>query len=129
MYWPWLVALSLAFLVLERLFPRRRDQPLLRSGSLRDLGFLAFNGYFFSVWTGPLNGTLAAGATSTLRSWGFGLDSSPISRWPLVTQFVVFLVFADLLQWGVHNLLHRVPWLWTFHRVHHSITTMQRSRG
>jgi len=23
-----------------------------------------------------------------------------------------------------HNLLHRVPWLWTFHKVHHSITTM-----
>lgn len=123
-YWPWLVAISLAFLLLERLFPWRKDQPLLRPGSLGDLGFLALNGHFFSLWTGALSGALAAGATSALRSWGLGLDGSPVPRWPLLTQIVVFLVFADLLQWGVHNLLHRVPWLWTFHQVHHSITTM-----
>jgi sterol desaturase/sphingolipid hydroxylase (fatty acid hydroxylase superfamily) len=124
MYWPWLVVISLAFLVLERLFPWRKDQPLLRPGSLRDLGFLALNGHLFSLWTGALSGALAAGATSALRSWGFGLDGSPVPHWPFLTQFLVFLVFADLLQWGVHNLLHRVPWLWTLHQVHHSITTM-----
>jgi sterol desaturase/sphingolipid hydroxylase (fatty acid hydroxylase superfamily) len=25
------------------------------------------------------------------------------------------------LEWCVHNLLHRVPWLWEFHKLHHSI--------
>ena len=45
-------------------------------------------------------------------------------RWPFLAQFVAFLVLADFLQWCIHNLLHRVPWLWTFHKVHHSITTM-----
>jgi len=25
---------------------------------------------------------------------------------------------------GIHNLLHRVPWLWEFHKLHHSIVEM-----
>jgi sterol desaturase/sphingolipid hydroxylase (fatty acid hydroxylase superfamily) len=123
-YWPWLVAISFAFLVLETLFPWRKGQALLRRGSLRDVGFVAFNGHFFSLWTGGLNGALAVGATAALRSWGFELAGSPVSRWPILAQFLVVLVLADFLQWSVHNLLHRVPWLWTFHKVHHSISTM-----
>jgi len=123
-YWPWLVAISFGFLLLERLFPWRKSQALLRRGWLRDLGFVAFNGHFFSLWTGALNGALAIGAMSFLRSWGFELADSPVRRWPFLAQFLVFLVLADFLQWCVHNLLHRVPWLWTFHKVHHSITTM-----
>ena len=33
------------------------------------------------------------------------------------------MVVADFLQWLIHNLLHRVPVLWKFHRVHHDIST------
>ena len=39
-------------------------------------------------------------------------------------QFAVFLLVSDFLQWCVHNLLHRVPFLWPLHKVHHSIHTM-----
>lgn len=123
-YWPWLIATSLVFVVLERLSPWRRGQALLRPGWLRDLGFLALNGHLFSLWTGAWNAALAVAATSALRSWGFGLNGSPVPRWPLLAQFLVFLVLADFLQWCIHNLLHRVPWLWSFHKVHHSIVTM-----
>ncbi len=30
----------------------------------------------------------------------------------------------DFLEWCVHNLLHRVSWLWTLHKLHHSIVEM-----
>jgi sterol desaturase/sphingolipid hydroxylase (fatty acid hydroxylase superfamily) len=40
---------------------------------------------------------------------------------PAWAQFIVLLVLKDFLEWGVHNLLHRVPWLWEFHKLHHSI--------
>ena len=50
------------------------------------------------------------------RGW---LDTQPIAL-----QFGIYLVAGDFLQWCVHNLLHRVPWLWQFHKVHHSIHTM-----
>ena len=48
-YVHWLVGISLLFVVLERLFPWRKGQPLLRPGWLRDLGFLALNGHLFSL--------------------------------------------------------------------------------
>jgi sterol desaturase/sphingolipid hydroxylase (fatty acid hydroxylase superfamily) len=34
---------------------------------------------------------------------------------------VVFFVVRDFLEWNIHRLLHRVPWLWKFHQLHHSI--------
>jgi sterol desaturase/sphingolipid hydroxylase (fatty acid hydroxylase superfamily) len=123
-YLPWLVAISLTFLLLEQLFPWRKGQPLLRRGWLRDLGFLALNGRFFSPWIAVLNGAAAVAATHGLRALGLRLDGSPIAQWPLAAQLLAFLVLADFFQWCIHNLLHRVPWLWTFHKVHHSIDTM-----
>jgi sterol desaturase/sphingolipid hydroxylase (fatty acid hydroxylase superfamily) len=33
-------------------------------------------------------------------------------------------VLADFIQWNVHRLLHAVPWLWEFHKVHHSVKEM-----
>ena len=123
-YLYWLAAISLVFLVLERVLPGRKEQPALRPGWLRDLGFVALNGHFFSVWTAALLGAIALAATKALRELGLRLDGSPVPEWPFLAQFLAFLVLADFLQWSVHNLLHRVPALWTFHKVHHSITTM-----
>ena len=123
-YLHWLALISIGFVVLERLFPWRKEQRVLRAGWLRDLGFLAVNGHVFSLWTATLNGAVALGATRALHAAGVRLDGSPVAGWPLLAQVAVFLVLADFLQWCVHNLLHRVPWLWTFHKVHHSIDTM-----
>jgi sterol desaturase/sphingolipid hydroxylase (fatty acid hydroxylase superfamily) len=123
-YLHWLVAISVLFVVLERLFPWRKGQPLLRPGWLRDLGFLAINGHFFSLLTAGLSGWVALEATGLLQRAGLRLDVSPVATWPLGTQVVVFLLVSDFLQWCVHNLLHRVSWLWAFHKVHHSIVTM-----
>jgi len=44
-----------------------------------------------------------------------------LSALPLWTQSLLFLVIEDFFEWCVHNLLHRVPWLWEFHKLHHSI--------
>jgi len=123
-YLHWLVAISLTFVLLERLFPWRKGQPLLRPGWLRDLGFLAVNGHFFSLLTAGVNGWLALRATGLLQDAGLRIDASPVARWPFWAQVVVFLLASDFLQWCVHNALHRVPFLWTFHKVHHAITTM-----
>ena len=43
---------------------------------------------------------------------------------PAWVQFVVFFILADFLEWCVHNLLHRISWMWEFHKLHHSITIM-----
>ena len=123
-YVTWLVALTVLFVGLERLFPWRRGQRLFRPGWLRDLGWLALNGHFFSLWTAALNGAAAVLATKALASAGLAIRPSPVGSWPFAAQFVLLLVVSDFVQWLVHNLLHRVPVLWTFHKVHHSIGTM-----
>jgi sterol desaturase/sphingolipid hydroxylase (fatty acid hydroxylase superfamily) len=123
-YLYWLLGTSAAFILLERLFPWRKDQRPLRPGLLRDVGFVALNGHVFSLATAALSGALALAATKALHSFGLRLEASPVPRWPFLAQFFLFLLVGDLLQWCIHNLLHRVPWLWTFHKVHHSITTM-----
>jgi sterol desaturase/sphingolipid hydroxylase (fatty acid hydroxylase superfamily) len=49
------------------------------------------------------------------------IDLSGSSLW---IQFPIFFILADLTQWSIHVILHRVPWLWKFHKVHHSVTEM-----
>ena len=123
-YLYWLVAISLVFVVLERLLPWRKGQALFREGWIRDLLFLAINGHWFAVLTAGLNTWLAVQAAALLRRSGLEIGPSPIAEWSFAAQFLAFLLLSDFLQWCIHNLLHRVPFLWTFHKVHHSITTM-----
>jgi sterol desaturase/sphingolipid hydroxylase (fatty acid hydroxylase superfamily) len=123
-YLHWLLATSLGFVLLERVFPWRPEQPTFRPGWLRDVGFVALNGHVFSVLSAGITGAAAAAASEGLQRLGVRLEGSPARGWPLPAQFLAFLVLADFLQWCIHNLLHRVPWLWTFHKVHHSIATM-----
>jgi sterol desaturase/sphingolipid hydroxylase (fatty acid hydroxylase superfamily) len=123
-YLNWLIGISVGFVVLERLFPWRKEQGLFRPGWARDLAFLALNGHVFALLTAGLNGWVALQATTLLRRAGVTLDVSPIAGWALWAQIIAFLVLSDFLQWCVHNALHRAPVLWTFHKVHHSIHTM-----
>ena len=55
----WLIGISIAFVLLERLFPWRKGQKLFRSGWLRDVGFLAVNGHFFSLLSAGFTGWVA----------------------------------------------------------------------
>ncbi len=42
------------------------------------------------------------------------------SHWPAWLMFVVLLLGDDLTQYWWHRLSHSVPWLYGFHRAHHS---------
>jgi sterol desaturase/sphingolipid hydroxylase (fatty acid hydroxylase superfamily) len=47
-----------------------------------------------------------------------------IASWPVWSQFLLLFVVADFIQWNVHRWLHHSPWLWEFHKVHHSVEEM-----
>jgi sterol desaturase/sphingolipid hydroxylase (fatty acid hydroxylase superfamily) len=36
-----------------------------------------------------------------------------------VARLVLAWLLAEVLLYGVHRAMHRVPWLWRFHRLHH----------
>jgi len=122
-YAVWLAALSAAFLVAERLRPVR-EQRLWRPQLGNDLAYLVFNGHLWALWTGGLSAALALWTRERLAFLPFATESSALARLPWLAQFALYLVVSDFLQWCVHVLLHRVPFLWRFHKVHHSAHQM-----
>lgn len=122
-YHHWLILLSALFVILERLRPWRREQPVLRRDLPLDLFYLVFNGHFLGLGLAQLTVHSArwfADASDLVDLRGF-LFAGHAGSWPIWAQVLVAFVGLDLIQWTVHNVLHRVPWLWEFHKVHHSI--------
>ncbi|MAB81029.1 MAG: hypothetical protein CMJ89_16910 [Planctomycetes bacterium] len=117
-YLQWLLLLSAIFLVAERILPARRDQGAARPQLVNDIGYLLFNGHYYAVVTGGITGGLALWTHSLFPAGA--LDSSLLSGIAPLWQFLIYLVVSDFLQWNVHVLLHRVPLLWQFHKIHHS---------
>lgn len=122
-YFHGLVAASLLFLLLERALPAR-EQRVLRDGWAKDLFYLFFNGHFYALVFGGVVAAFAARTRESLAALSLLPEHGLLDGAPFALAFVVYLVVSDFLQWCVHNLLHRLPILWTFHQVHHSITTM-----
>lgn len=120
-YWHWLLGLSLLFLVLERVRPRAPGQRLARSGLATDLFYVVVNGHWLGVGIAMLAAPLAAALDGALAARGLSLHLDLARGLPAPVQFLAAFFALDLLQWGVHNLLHRVPALWRLHQVHHSI--------
>lgn len=124
-YVHWMLILCGVFLALERLRPWRR-QPVLRRGWSVDLGYVALNGHFLGVLLAKFTGPASRWVSDALglEVARARLHGGLASGWPAAVQFLVALVVLDFLQWCIHNALHRVPWLWRFHQVHHSIEVL-----
>jgi len=43
---------------------------------------------------------------------------------PYGLGLVIFFLVTDFVQWNTHRWLHKVPLLWKFHQVHHSVKEM-----
>ncbi|MCB9235495.1 MAG: sterol desaturase family protein [Bacteroidia bacterium] len=101
---------------LEKVFPARRGQKFFRPHWWADLGFF-LGQYLF--WSGLVLWTL-----SFLGIWldhhlpgGF---RHAVASQPFWLQAIEVVILSDfLIYWG-HRLQHRVPFLWRFHKVHHS---------
>lgn len=114
----WLIVVSVFCLVLERLWPWRREQRLWRKQFGQDLFWLVFNGHYFAILFASLTAFLfawAMPAIQPIRGWNL------LAAQPLIIQFLAFFLIKDFFEWGIHNLLHRLPWLWEIHKLHHSI--------
>lgn len=125
-YHHYLIILAVIFVLLERLRPWRRKQRLVRRGLGMDLFYLAFNGHFLGLMLASVT-VHTARWFADVTGWVGASDllyAGVASDWPIWVQVLVAFVGLDLVQWSVHNALHRVPWLWEFHKVHHSIVEL-----
>lgn len=70
---------------------------------------------------------LPAGLGAFAMHWHGGLlHVVPLPMWAKIAAGVLLL---DLVMYGLHNLFHRVPFLWRLHRVHHSDRELDATTG
>ncbi len=121
-----ILVISLFVLVLERLLPWRRAQPFARPELLQDAIWFGINAFALGFLFGDIF-SLISGALKTGLTTVFGASATKVrllAHLPLYLQIPIGLVIIDFVEWCTHYLLHRVPLLWRFHRVHHSIRDM-----
>lgn len=122
----WLVAISLFFFALELIRPWRPKQPKFRQDFWLDAFYMFFNVALFGliIFDG-LSRVAALGLSDFLAVFGAeNLVAIHIETWPAWAQLLTVFLVRDFVHWNVHRLLHRVPWLWEFHKVHHSVEQM-----
>lgn len=122
-----LIALSLFIWMLEIVLPWRKKQHMFRKDFWLDTFYMFFNFFLFRV---ILFAALIK-VTYTSFVWFLGLFGYvkgtyliDLSEMHWFGQLVLYFFIADFVQWLVHVMLHRVPFLWKFHKVHHSVKEM-----
>jgi len=125
-YFYWLIGLSLAVWALEIAIPWRKKQAPIRKDFWLDAFYMFFNFFLFSlIGFNALSNIAAELFSDFLAIFGIRhLVAIEIGSWPAWLQLIIFLVLSDFIGWNVHRMLHRVPWLWEFHKLHHSVKEM-----
>jgi sterol desaturase/sphingolipid hydroxylase (fatty acid hydroxylase superfamily) len=118
-----LIAISLFAWSLEILFPWRKEQSIFRKDFWLDGFYMFFNFFIFAIVISgfyKLLEVLFVDLGITAKS----LAIIDISTLPMLAQLVIFFIILDFVQWFTHVLLHKYPFLWKFHKVHHSVKEM-----
>lgn len=111
-----LLLLALIFVPLERVFPAQRKQKTFRGGWLLDLCFFAGQ---YLLWGALVVWVLNHFADALTGIVPQNVRTAVASQ-PLWLQLIEAVFLSDLLIYWGHRLQHNVPFLWRFHKVHHS---------
>ncbi len=118
-----LILISLFVWILEIIFPWRKEQSIFRKDFWLDGFYMFFNFFLFSI--------AISGVYNVLQTvfHNLGITDKSIalinpSNWPMWLQLVVFFIVLDFVQWFTHTLLHKYPFFWKYHKVHHSVKEM-----
>ena len=125
-YFWWLIGISVIVWGLELAFPWRKNQAAVRTDFWLDGFYMFFNFFLFSLIVYNAISNVAVAALSDFLGL-FGIENLvaiQVGSWPAWSQFLLLFVVADFIQWNVHRWLHHNPWLWEFHKVHHSVEEM-----
>ena len=99
--------------LLEKIFPARQS-PWLGKGWASDLY------HAYEPW---LRGAFFGWYISFIeKSIDISFLKTEVRQLSLWWQFLLLLVSTELVFYFMHRLSHKLPWLWEFHKVHHSST-------
>jgi sterol desaturase/sphingolipid hydroxylase (fatty acid hydroxylase superfamily) len=126
-YFYWLIAISVLVYALELLFPWRKNQKAIREDFWLDAFYMFFNFFLFGLVGYAALSTVISQAFNDLLANVFGIKNLvalQVGSLPHWVQLLILFLVRDFVQWNVHRLLHWSPWLWQFHKVHHSVREM-----
>lgn len=114
--WRDLLVCLLVLTPLEHLLPAHEKALKLRRGVWTDLAHLFLSGIPIRVGlTLLILGAAMTGAAVVPSGW-----QAAVRDWPLWLQVIAATVVADLGFYLAHRAMHRIPFLWRFHAIHHS---------
>ena len=119
-----LIIISLAVWVLELVFPWRKNQKTFRKDFWLDLFYMFFNFFLFSIFIDGFYKIINKASYNLLSLNADSISLFKLSNFSPIIQLVIFFVILDFFQWITHVLLHKYPFLWKFHKVHHSVKEM-----
>jgi lathosterol oxidase len=111
-----MLLMAAIYVPIERLWPQYLDQ-----GTFRDQWTLDIV-YFLSTHL-PIQAMsfmIMLPATQATKYLAVPALAGAIADLPLLLQFFLAVVVADLAEWAIHLTMHKVPFLWRFHSIHHS---------
>jgi sterol desaturase/sphingolipid hydroxylase (fatty acid hydroxylase superfamily) len=114
-----LVVVGAVFIPIERVFALH-PQRVFRAEWKTDLVHFVVNNLFTTL-----------GVVLAVVSVGTALHAlvplalrSAMARQLGIVQFIEAMVLSEFCFYAAHRTTHAVPWLWKFHKVHHSIAEM-----
>jgi len=113
------------FIPLERMAPHIPEQTVFRAEWREDLFYYLVSSLFVQVLAfltlAPAKIVVAVTKVEFFRQW--------VGSQNVVLQVAEIMFLTDLVQYWVHRLFHKIPFLWGFHAVHHSAKSMDWLAG
>lgn len=112
------------FMTIEKLWPKYKDQVILRKEWGLDLLYFCFNHLAISA--------ILIYANYHVSHFGWAVSANLqnlIQSTPILLQVVVIIIAADFVLYWEHRLYHEVNALWPVHAVHHSVENLDWLAG
>lgn len=116
---------AILFIFLEKVFPKYRDQAILRPEWQLDSFYFCFNHLLITI-------LLLVGNYFVTKVFGWAINDN-FQTWiqslPILAQVVILIFCADFVLYWSHRAFHENKYLWKFHAVHHSVEYMDWMAG
>jgi sterol desaturase/sphingolipid hydroxylase (fatty acid hydroxylase superfamily) len=111
-----LFLMALIYVPVERLWPQYPKQGTFRKQWTLDVIYFMSTHLPIQI----LSFLVLLPATQATHYLAIPVVANFIAALPLLIQFLLAVLVADLAEWLTHYALHKVPFLWRFHSIHHS---------
>jgi sterol desaturase/sphingolipid hydroxylase (fatty acid hydroxylase superfamily) len=108
-----IAASAILFIILERLFPYRKNQKIIRDGFFNDF-------VMYTVVQSYVLGLVIFALLNYLKANTGFYNYSVLGNLPVWLQLVILIFIHDLYIYWFHRWMHNSVTLWRIHEAHHS---------